>query len=252
VFSSMVCCGASDNPVSIYESEELEQLAVMHRYQEWIAQQYRPYLRGVVMELGAGIGTMAQKWIGGVERLHLVEPARNLFQQLQQRFGANPQVTLHNGKLEEIALLNRDLVPGSLDAVIMVNVLEHIEHDEATLYLIHRLLSHGGYLMMFVPAMPGLYGSLDERFGHYRRYTLAKLGALCRKVEYETVRLAHFDLFGVIPWWLVNRVLRCARVSPTMARLYDRCVVPIGQWLEKRITFPVGKNLVYVGRKARG
>src|SRR5437773_7838722 len=33
---------------AVYEGEELEALAIGHRYQEWIAEQFRPYLRGTV------------------------------------------------------------------------------------------------------------------------------------------------------------------------------------------------------------
>ena len=240
----------AEKPVpAIYEGEELEALASGQRYQEWIAEQFRPYLRGTVMEIGAGIGSMAQKWIAHVERLHLVEPAANLYPLLQVRFADSPHVTLHRGVLEEVVARLDGPRPNSLDAVVLVNVLEHIERDAETLRLIHRLLVPGGHLLIFVPAMPALYGAMDEKFGHYRRYTRAGLAAVCRKSGYDPTRLAYFDVLGAAPWWLLNRVLRCDRVNARMTRVFDRCAVPVGRWLEKRIAFPFGKNLVYVGRK---
>ena len=234
---------------AVYEGEELEALAIGHRYQEWIAEQFRPYLRGTVMEIGAGIGTMAQKWTGHVEHLHLVEPAENLFPLLKARFADDPLVTPHCGVLEEVVARRDGPRPNSLDAVVLVNVLEHIEHDTVTLRLIHRLLVPGGHLLLFVPAMPALYGAMDERFGHYRRYSRAGLAAMCRQSGYDPTRSAYFDVLGAAPWWLCNRVLRRARVNARMTRIFDRCAVPVGRWLEKRIAFSFGKNLVYIGRK---
>jgi SAM-dependent methyltransferase len=234
---------------STYAGGELDALAAAQRYQEWIAEQFRPYLRGSVIELGAGIGTMAQKWIDCAERLHLVEPAENLYPLLKARFAGDPRVVLHHGVLEEVVSRSDGPRPGTMDAVILVNVLEHIERDADALGLLRRLLVPGGHLMVFVPAMPSLYGSLDQKFGHYRRYTKAGLARLCEQAGYQTVRLAHFDVLGVVPWWLTNCVMRRSHLSLAMARAYDRFFVPTGRWLERHMTFPFGKNLVYIGRK---
>jgi hypothetical protein len=232
-----------------YDGEELRALSGAHRYQEWIAEQFRPYMRGTLMEVGTGIGTMAQKWLGLAERLHLVEPAPNLYPTLAARFNGHPNVSVHSGVLHDVVTRSGAPTPGSLDGTVMINVLEHIEDDRATLRLIHNLLVPRGHLMLFVPAMPALYGSLDRRFGHHRRYTRTGLVSCCEQAGFETLRVRYFDVFGVAPWWLVNRVLRSEHISDRMAALYDRCVVPIGRWLENRVAVPFGKNLVYVGRK---
>ncbi len=232
-----------------YEGNELETLAVAQRYQEWIAEQFRPYLHGTVLELGAGIGSMARKWVEHCRRLHLVEPAQNLYPMLKAQFGNDPRTVLHCGVLEDVVTRAESPQPNSLDAVILVNVLEHIERDDDTLKLIHRLLVPGGHLLVFVPAMPALYGAMDEQFGHYRRYTKNGLATLGEQAGYEVVRLAYFDVLGAAPWWLVNRVLRRKRASLGMTRVYDRWVVPVGRWMERRAAFPFGKNLVYIGRK---
>ena len=85
-----------------YDGDELRALSGAKHYQEWIAEQFRPYLRGTLMEIGTGIGTMAQKWLGHVERLHLVEPAPNLYPVLQARFGGESKVRLYSGTLEQV------------------------------------------------------------------------------------------------------------------------------------------------------
>lgn len=193
---------------------------------------------------------MAKRWLTFANELHLVEPARNLFPVLQKNFHSCSNVSLHHGALEEVLSENPELASKVFDAIIMINVLEHIEDDSHVLNLVNQMLMPGGYLLIFVPAMPVLYGSLDRKFGHYRRYTRAGLASACRKAGYEITRIRYFDALGAFPWWFVNRVLRSSTLNPDVAKLYDRLVVPLARHLEKAITPPFGKNLVFVGRKA--
>ena len=48
--------------------------------------------------------------------------------------------------------------------MVLINVLEHVENDEELLSTIHQVLKPGGTLLLFVPALPGLYGALVENF----------------------------------------------------------------------------------------
>jgi SAM-dependent methyltransferase len=232
-----------------YSGEELEVLAETFRYQEWIADQFHPYLRGRVMEIGAGVGTMAKRWLTFAKELHLVEPARNLFPVLQGNFHCCPNVSLHHGALEEVLAEDSGLASQVFDAVIMINVLEHIEDDRHILNVVHQMLIPDGNLLIFVPAMPALYGSLDREFGHYRRYTKEGLASVCQEAGYEIIRIRYFDALGIFPWWFINRVLCSSDINPSMARIYDRFVVPLMRYVEKVLPPPFGKNLVLVGRK---
>ena len=53
---------------------------------------------------------------------------------------------------------------------LMINVLEHIEDDVAALRTLRRLLRPGGRIVLYVPALNGLYGAYDRKVGHFRRY----------------------------------------------------------------------------------
>ncbi len=53
--------------------------------------------------------------------------------------------------------------------------MEHIEDDEQFLHNAHRALVPGGTLLLFVPALPWLYGAMDREFGHCRRYVKSDL-----------------------------------------------------------------------------
>jgi SAM-dependent methyltransferase len=232
-----------------YSGEELGALAEAIHYQEWIAEQFRPYLHGRIMEIGAGVGTMGKKWLPYADELYLLEPAKNLFPVLQTSFSSYSNVSLHNGTLDRFISDNPEMAIKAFDAVIMINVLEHIEFDDQVLNSVNQILTSDGHLLIFVPAMPAIFGSLDKEFGHYRRYTKSGLATVCRKAGYEIINIRYFDVFGTLPWWYVNRVLRSPTLNPRMARLYDRFVVPLARYAEKLIEPPFGKNLVLVGHK---
>jgi SAM-dependent methyltransferase len=60
---------------------------------------------------------------------------------------------------------------GQFDLVLMLDVLEHIEHDRE--FLARRIatnLAPGGILLISIPSWPSLFSSHDRALGHYRRY----------------------------------------------------------------------------------
>jgi len=232
-----------------YTSDELDSLADAIHYQNWIVEQFTPFVRGRMLEVGAGIGTMANHWLRLADEVHLVEPAGNLFSALQERFSSEPSVRLYSDVLERVIDTNGSYLKGSFDVVIMINVLEHIQDDTQLMKTLATLLKPDGHLLIFVPAMPTLYGSLDRLFGHYRRYTKTSLLALVSQARFHTVKLYYFDVLGVVPWWLVNCVIRANSLSRSSALLYDRYVVPVGKILEKWLKPPIGKNLVLIARR---
>ena len=56
---------------------------------------------------------------------------------------------------------------GEFDSAVMINVLEHIEDDVAALRTLRRLLRPGGRIVLYVPALNGLYGAYDRKVGYF-------------------------------------------------------------------------------------
>ena len=55
------------------------------------------------------------------------------------------------------------------------NVLEHIEDDALAILNLYGKLEPNGQLLIYVPAFPFLYSEMDEKVGHFRRYTRSEL-----------------------------------------------------------------------------
>jgi SAM-dependent methyltransferase len=58
----------------------------------------------------------------------------------------------------------------SHDAVLALDVIEHLDDDRAAVSRLADLTRPGGSVVISVPALPGLYGEFDRIQGHRRRY----------------------------------------------------------------------------------
>jgi SAM-dependent methyltransferase len=228
-----------------YSGEELDSLGEARNYYGWITAGFAPWLGARMVEVGAGIGTFTAFLLEARTDGHVtaVEPAANNFPRLAKRWAGDARVTTVRGYLD-------DTFPvGSADAVVAVNVMEHVEDDAGFLRAAARALVPGGHVCLFVPALPALYGSLDRIFEHHRRYTRRGLEARFTEAGLEPVRVRYMNFPGMLAWWLWAKVLRRRTITSRDARTYDRWVVPLVRAVEDRISPPVGSGLLAVARK---
>jgi SAM-dependent methyltransferase len=198
-----------------------------------------------VGEVGAGIGTVSRSLLAlPVERLVAFEPAPRLFQQLRRALAGEDRVELHHGTLPALA----HSFESSLDAVVYVNVLEHIFDDHAELRAAAATLAPGGNLCLFVPAHPWLFTRLDAGKGHHRRYSARSLIRAVSEVGLEVVHTRSFDALGMITWLVAFKWLGLT-MAPGSVRAYDRLVVPLARRLDGYLGHAFGKSLIVVARK---
>jgi SAM-dependent methyltransferase len=117
-----------------------------------------------------------------------------------------------------------DLGGAKIDTIVCLNVLEHIEDDLAVLRGLHDLLPEGGRLILQVPNHPWLFGSLDESYGHFRRYDYEGLHEVLRNAGFDDVSIRCFNPFSIPGWFVSGRLLRAKRLDVTSLRAYDALV----------------------------
>jgi len=153
------------------------------------------------------------------------------------------------------------LVEGEFDCVAMLDVLEHIEQDEASLEAVNRLLSPGGYLLLTVPAFAFLWGPHDVTHHHHRRYRAPFLRARLRAAGFTVRRLSYYNtwLFPLVA--LVRLVRRIvpggeAGVEVTLPPLWlNRLLENLfasERFVLKHARFPFGVSLLAVAQKDAG
>jgi len=219
----------------------LDRLAAAPRYNCWMFERLRPWVGDRLLEIGSGIGNLSA-FLVDRPRVVLTDTEPYYLDRLRVRFGDRPNV--------EVARLYLPTVDGALaaerfDTVICLNVLEHVADDRASLAGMARLLAPAGRLVLLVPALPWLYGSLDVALGHHRRYTRGELIEKFRGAGLRVRHLEYFNLAGLPGWWLAGRVLRRRLIPTGSLRLYD-ALVPLFR-LERVLPWRVGQSLIAIG-----
>jgi SAM-dependent methyltransferase len=90
------------------------------------------------------------------------------------------------------------------DAVLALDVVEHIEDDAAALREMALALRPGGVLILTVPQHPWLWSPLDEWSGHKRRYRRGELRERLAAAELRVERLTSFSAL-VLPLLVLAR-----------------------------------------------
>lgn len=214
-------------------------------YHQWILDIFEPYLGPRVIEVGAGIGTFASKIlrIARIQELIAVEPAGNLFPILKERLKEHKRARPVQDYLERLAPTD------AADSLVAVNVMEHIEDDAAFLRSAHGALRPGGTLLLFVPALPRIYGATDKAIDHYRRYMKSDLSARLRSAGFTIELLRYMNFPGIFGWFFYARMLRRDILPVSSIEFYDRFVIPVVRRIETIAAPPVGQNLIAVARK---
>ncbi len=199
------------------------------------------------LEVGAGRGGITAELLDRFPAATVtsLEPDAENHRRMAQRFANEPRVTLIRGVVDDPALEGR-----SFDLAVYVNVLEHIEDDRAELRSVADRLVDGGKLAVFVPAIQAMYGPIDAKSGHFRRYSIEGLMSVVTSAGYEVTMLDHVERLGVAPYWLVYRVLNKSTMAPGAAAVFDRVYVPVMRVVERALhSLPFGKNLACVAVK---
>jgi SAM-dependent methyltransferase len=229
-------------------AEDLERLGTAHHFFDWVLDEFAEYVGGKVLEVGAGAGTVTRKLADRYPGSSLValEPAENMVGVLEAYAALSHQVDVFRETLAEYTRHRQR----EFDAVLYLNVLEHVEDDERELKLAFEVLRPGGALLVFGPALESLYSDLDYKAGHYRRYSLPRLREITEAAGFEVVTLRYFDVLGVAPYFVVYKLLRQTEISGSTMWGYDRVVVPLSRFLQRLLPRPpIGKNVVMVATR---
>lgn len=204
----------------------------------------RPWIGDRVLEIGSGIGTLSAFLL---DRVHLVltDTRVEYLERLRARFAGRANVSV-----ERLYLPNEHgAIEGDrFDTIICLNVLEHVDDDLGSLAAVRKLLEPGGRLVLLVPALPALYGTIDRALGHHRRYTPADIRSKLERTGLRVAHIEYFNLAGVPGWWLAGRVLRRSMIPAGSLKLYDT-LVPLFK-LERLLPWRVGQSLIAIGEAA--
>lgn len=218
-----------------YEGEDnLEVMKLAENYNNFLVDDVASRIRSmdkVILDFGSGDGYYSKKISTKIEKeIICIEPAQNL-----KKYYKTQQV------LDSLS----ELADSSVDFVYSLNVLEHIQDDRAIIDLIYAKLKSDGRVYFYLPAMMALYSSMDEKVGHYRRYSKADINRLFDKEQWKIEECCYADSLGVVVTlffkWFGNKN---GKLNPVSLKIYDKLIFPFSYLFDK-ITYGLvaGKNI---------
>jgi SAM-dependent methyltransferase len=96
------------------------------------------------------------------------------------------------------------------DVVVLLNVLEHIEDDEAAIVELFRIVRPGGSVIIEVPAVSSLFDVYDRVLLHHRRYDMSTLLTRLQKAGFRIERKSHLG-FLLYPAFYISKRLNQLR-----------------------------------------
>jgi SAM-dependent methyltransferase len=203
----------------------------------------RPYIGDHVLEIGAGIGNLTSQFIP--RDTYCASDVNPVYVEYLRSYAAGkPYLQVKRIDAEQEADFHG--LEGSVDTVILVNVLEHVD-EQRTLANLRATLASGGRAIVLVPQGPSLYSSLDEALGHRVRYTRATLTDALQRAGLNIETLFDFNRVSVPGWWFNGKVLKRKTFSRVQLKLFD-LAVPIIRHVDRLLPYE-GQSLIAVARR---
>jgi SAM-dependent methyltransferase len=214
-----------------------------HNYHRWVFDSFADYLRpGSALEVGSGHGTYSRLLAGVMKHVIVSDIDPTAIDRIRAELS-----TVRNVEYRVMDGIDPHALGGDVDNVVLVNLLEHIEHDEAFLRRCRDSLRPEGRLIVFSPAFPMLFSRMDREAGHYRRYTRRGLLETVSAAGFRVLNTRFFNAFGFFGWYANKLAGAGIQSSGTdlQIQVYDRLV----PWTRKVDAFMpfLGQSLVVVG-----
>jgi SAM-dependent methyltransferase len=226
-----------------YIGAELDLAAQATNWKSYFGSRLAPHIRGRVLEVGAGLGgttvhlrsTAVREWV-------CLEPDAALADRLHATLARQPSTVPTRVIVGDLRSIARD---DRFDAILYIDVLEHIEDDAGELRRAQEHLAPGGKLIVLCPAFQMLFSEFDRAIGHFRRYTRATLSAVFPP-GMQPVERFYLDSLGMLAS-LANRLfLRQTAPNDRQVRFWDEVIIPVSRVLDPLLLHAIGRSVIAI------
>ncbi len=228
--------------MDIVGEETLKTMKLVGWYNNWLLHIIKPHLGTTILEIGAGIGNFTFD-LAKLGSVWAVDINSDYIHKLKRH--ENKKIHVGFGDIEAGKFFFKNK---QFDAIVCLNVLEHINKDKQALKNMHFLLKKGGKLILLVPAHERLYSNFDKELGHFRRYTTISASEKIKDAGFSKVDTRYLNWFAALGWFVFMKLLRKKRIPEGEVKTFDS----LGKFLllpEKFIKLPFGLSVLAVAEK---
>ena len=231
-----------------YSGTELDSAALAVNWKAYFRSRLKRYIKGDVLEVGAGLGgTTVQLRDGGQKSWLCLEPDAALADRLNKTLRDTPSTVPTRALTGDLSALSTD---ARFDCILYIDVLEHIENDVGELEHAAKHLAPGGTLVVLCPAFQMLFSEMDHALGHFRRYTKRTLAAVFPS-SLRRVELFYLDSLGMIASLTNKFFLRQHAPNAGQVRFWDGNIIPVSRMLDPLLLHAIGRSVIAIYEKPR-
>jgi ubiquinone/menaquinone biosynthesis C-methylase UbiE len=198
---------------------------------------YMPVQGKRFLDVGAGNGVVCLRMKNKFEEVHAADHDPVLVKSLIEK-----GIDAKKLDASKIHTLDR-----SYDVIALMDILEHLEDDQACLESCYSTIIPGGKIFITAPAFPCLFGYRDKKYYHYRRY---KMNELIDKVEnagFYIKKKCYFNFTGLVPYIISDKIFKKPLEGPSRGKKgFINSVLNFFLKLERHLPLP-GLTIIIIG-----
>ena len=217
----------------------LESISVAENYNKYVADLFFSNIDKTenILDFGAGYGLITEKFKKKGYKISAVEINKTALEKLNDK------------NIDSYNLIEK--VPKSINCIISLNVLEHIEDDDKYIKKFYNHLPQDGKLILYLPSSNLIWTELDDMVNHKRRYSKSGIVELLNSNSFEIEKIFFVDFTG----WIVLFFLKMFRVKldfdKRKIKFYDKFIFRTFKFTDYFFKNIIGKNLFIVASKKK-
>ena len=217
----------------------LESISVAENYNKYVADLFFSNIDKTenILDFGAGYGLITEKFKKKGYKISAVEINKTALEKLNDK------------NIDSYNLIEK--VPKSINCIISLNVLEHIEDDDKYIKKFYNHLPQDGKLILYLPSSNLIWTELDDMVNHKRRYSKSGIVELLNSNSFEIEKIFFADFIG----WIVLFFLKMFRVKldfdKRKIKFYDKFIFRTFKFTDYFFKNIIGKNLFIVASKKK-
>ena len=217
----------------------LESISVAENYNKYVADLFFSNIDKTenILDFGAGYGLITEKFKKKGYKISAVEINKTALEKLNDK------------NIDSYNLIEK--VPKSINCIISLNVLEHIEDDDKYIKKFYNHLPQDGKLILYLPSSNLIWTELDDMVNHKRRYSKSGIVELLNSNSFEIEKIFFVDFIG----WIVLFFLKMFRLKldfdKRKIKFYDKFIFRTFKFTDYFFKNIIGKNLFIVASKKK-
>lgn len=229
-----------------YIGNELTLFEKAKNWKNYYGSFFMPYLKGDILEVGAGIGgTTLILCNGNQNSWTCLEPDDSLAIEIETLIRKNKlpnYCKVIKGTLSTVSSDNK------YDTIIYIDVIEHIEDDKSEVKLASQYLKEAGTLIVLVPAHQYLFNEFDTALGHFRRYNKKMLKEVVPEGLKE-IEIFYLDSIGLLASLANKWFLKQSTPTEKQILFWDNFIITVSKLIDPIISYSLGKTVIGIWKK---